>query len=150
MVAKNPTMKIPMLEDDGEVIFDSRVIYRYLNDKFAYPSLSWEKENQLTLIDAANDSFVELLLLQRSGLDTSEDKMFFNLQRQRVKTTLTHLDALAGKGYFKDWNYPSICLYCLVDWVAFRELHDLSSLVNLLDIVSTNSNRPEVVNTDPR
>ena len=30
---KNPTLKIPMLEDGAQIIFDSNVIYRYLTIK---------------------------------------------------------------------------------------------------------------------
>src|SRR5690625_3587698 len=64
----NPALKIPLLEDDdGQVVYDSRVISRYLAAKRGDAPLSWEDENRLTLIDAANDSGVALLLSQRSG-----------------------------------------------------------------------------------
>lgn len=150
LVERNPTLKIPMLEDEDEVIFDSRVIFRYLSDKFAFPSLSWEQENHLTLIDAANDSLVQMFLLQRSEFDTSEDRMYFKLQRERVDATLHHLNDLAQSGYFSDWNYPSICLYCLVDWVEFRHLHDLTHMPALRDFVANNKERIEVTATNPR
>ena len=62
LAARNPAMKIPMLEDGDAIIFDSRIIYRYLTDKFAFPEPSWEQENHLTVIDAVNDSLVQILL----------------------------------------------------------------------------------------
>jgi glutathione S-transferase len=72
LAAKNPTMKIPMLEDVTDDvtrgIFDSRIIYRYLTDKFDDPLLSWEQENQLTLIDSANDSLVQMFILSNSDI----------------------------------------------------------------------------------
>ena len=146
----NPTLKIPMILDGDTTVFDSRVIYRYLTEKFDYPKPSWEQENHLTLIDAANDSLVNLLILQRSEINTNDDKLYFNLQRERVDSTLQHLNALVENGYFSDWNYPSICLYCLMDWIQFRTLHDLTGLSALLDFHETNNHRIEVTATDPR
>ncbi len=150
LAERNPTLKIPMLEDDNEVIYDSRVIYRYLNEKFDFPRPSWEQENQLTLIDAATDSLVQMLLLERSELDTASDTMYFNLQRERVDATLTHLNGLVEQGHFKNWNYPAICLYCLVDWIEFRTLHDLSEQTALLQFKLDNCQRIETTATDPR
>ena len=40
LASMNPTLKIPMIEDDGKVIYDSRVIFRYLSDKFSEKALS--------------------------------------------------------------------------------------------------------------
>ncbi|GAA0859672.1 hypothetical protein GCM10009114_34020 [Aliiglaciecola litoralis] len=150
LAERNPTLKIPMIEDDETVIFDSRVIFRYLSDKYQFPSLSWEQENQLTLIDAATDSLVQMLLLGRSDIDTSEDKMYFKLQRERVNSTLSHLNELVTQGHFSDWNYPSICLYSLVDWIEFRTLHDLQQMPDLLAFHNANHQRIEVTATDPR
>ena len=58
----NPALKIPMLIDDNQEVYDSRVIARYLSEKQGMVPLTWDQENQLTLIDAANDSAVILLL----------------------------------------------------------------------------------------
>lgn len=150
LAERNPTLKIPMIEDDANVIFDSRVIYRYLTEKFDYPVPSWEQENQLTLIDAATDSLVQMLLLGRSEIDTSEDKMYFKLQRERVESTLSHLNDLVSQGTFEDWNYPSICLYSLIDWIEFRTLHDLNNMADLRAFRDSNSQRIEATATDPR
>ncbi len=150
LAEKNPTLKIPMLEDDEQVVYDSRVIYRYLTEKFDYPRPSWEQENQLTLIDAATDSLVQMLLLDRSEFDTGSDIMYFNLQRERVEKTLTHLNDMVESGAFANWNYPAICLYCLIDWVEFRTLHDLSGQTALLEFKLNNSERIEISATDPR
>lgn len=150
LAEKNPTLKIPMLEDDEQVLYDSRVIYRYLTEKFDYPRPSWEQENQLTLIDAATDSLVQMLLLDRSEFDTGSDIMYFNLQRERVEKTLTHLNDMVKSGDFDNWNYPAICLYCLIDWVEFRTLHDLTDQTALLEFKLNNSERIEITATDPR
>lgn len=150
LAKRNPTLKIPMIEDESNIIFDSRVVFRYLTQKLDYPVLSWEQENQLTLIDAATDSLVQMLLIGRSEIDTSEDKMYFKLQRERVESTLSYLNELVGQGVFDDWNYPSICLFSLVDWIEFRTLHDLNNMANLRGFHDKNCQRIEATATDPR
>lgn len=146
----NPALKIPMLQDDGQSIFDSRVIARYLCGKFGEASLSWERENLLTLIDAANDSFVTLLLSKRSGLDINQDALFYNLQHERIRTTLKELAKRVEKGEFSAWDYPAMCLYCLIDWVDFRKIIDFTGLDALLDFRESHREQVMVKATDPR
>ena len=154
LAAKNPTMKIPMLEDVTNdvtrVIFDSRIIYRYLTDKFDDPLLSWEQENQLTLIDSANDSLVQMFILSNSDIQPDEDKLYFKLQKERVNAVLVHLNDMVANQQFASWNYPAVCLYCLVDWIEFRNLHNMQGLTDLLAFHDDNAQRIEVTATDPR
>lgn len=150
LIRLNPTRKVPMLEDNGTVIFDSGVIYRYLVATHGLPALTWLEENNLTTINAANDSLVELLLCQRSGFDTNDDRLFFNLQRERVQATLAILDQKVADGEFANWNYVAQSLYCLVDWAAFRQLADLTPFANLQGFLATHAQRAEITSTDPR
>ncbi|WP_336365670.1 glutathione S-transferase family protein [Marinobacter sp. C2H3] len=146
----NPALKIPMLEDDGQALFDSRIIARYLSARQNLDPLTWDQENQLTLIDAANDSAVALLLSKRSGLNIDEDVLYFNLQRERIMTTLRTLAAQVDDGQFDAWNYPAICLYCLVDWLDFRGLVDFSEAASLIAFRDQRRDNPWVAQTDPR
>jgi len=154
LVKDNPTLKVPYLIDNEQHILDSRVIYRYLAQKFAQPTLSWDEENLLTLIDAANDSFVTLFLLKRSGLDNQQDLLFFNLQNERVATVVKLLNDTVEKGDFKEWNYPSICLFCLLDWANLRELYPFEKYDGLVEFVKNINAKPELAavlaETDPR
>lgn len=151
----NPALKVPMLEDRGQAIFDSRVIARYLlqsglgGPAIPHP-LSWEQENLLTLIDAANDSFVTLLLSKRSGLDIDQDTLFYNLQHERIRMTFSELAKRVRQGEFEDWHYPSICLFCLVDWVDYRKIADFAGVEDLLAFRDGNRMQPMVGETDPR
>lgn len=147
---QNPALRIPVLQDGDLTLFDSRVIARYLSQKFELPALTWAEENLLTVIDAANDAYVVLFQAKRSGLDIEQDSMLFNLQRERVEKTLGELADQVSAGAFGTWNYPAICLYCLVDWVAFRELHDFAGLQVLVDFRDRNRQQPAVAETDPR
>jgi glutathione S-transferase len=146
----NPAQKVPALIDEEQCIYDSRVIFRYLSDKFQQPSLTWRQENLLTIIDAANDSLISLFLLKRSGLDTSEDLFFFNLQHERVEKTFLALEQSVNNGEFEQWHYPAICLYCLLDWVALRQVYDFTHLVSLIEFQRVNANHVGITETAPR
>lgn len=147
----NPALKIPVLESEGQEIYDSRIIARYISAKQGADPLTWDQQNQLTLIDGANDSAVILLLARRSGLDVdSPGVLFFDLQRERVLTTLRTLAAQVEDGQFEAWNYPAICLYCLVDWLEFRDLVDFSGVESLLAFRNSRTSLPWIAETDPR
>ncbi len=150
LAQKNPTLKIPMLEDESQTIFDSRVIFRYLSEKLAYPSISWQQENQLTLIDSANDSLMQIFILAKSDILPDDEKLFFKLQKERVNAVLKELNELAQQQHFANWNYPAISLFCLIDWIEFRKLHNLQGLTALLDFHQENIQRIEATATDPR
>ncbi|GGE51933.1 glutathione S-transferase [Streptosporangium jomthongense] len=147
----NPALKIPVLESDGQEIYDSRIISRYISAKQGRDPLTWDQQNQLTLIDGANDSAVILLLARRSGLDVdTPGVMFFDLQRERIMTTLRTLAAQVEDGQFEEWNYPAICLYCLVDWLDFRDLVDFTGIESLIAFRDSHKSHPWVAETDPR
>ncbi len=148
--AKNPTLKVPFLLDDELSIFDSRVIFRYISDKFELTGLSWRQENSLTLIDSVNDSLVNMFILANSDLDTSANNLFFKLQRQRTDTVLSELEKQCCNNDFNEWHYPSICLYCLIDWAMFREMVDFSCYPKLLAFHQAHQQRLDVIASDPR
>lgn len=150
LLALNPTLKIPMLQDNDEIIFDSNVIYRYLAAKMGLAALSWYQENQLTLINAVNDSLVSLFLCTRSGLNTNEDRLFFNAQKERIAASMFVLEQQAANQEFANWHYPAIALYCLLDWVIFRELLDLEDYPALLAFHAANQQQAGAVVSDPR
>ena len=146
----NPALKIPMLIDNDQSIYDSRVIARYLSQKMGFAEPSWDQENQLTLIDAANDSMVTIALSKKSGLATDSDIMFYGLQHERIERSIDALSDMAAAGAFDDWHYPSICLYCLIDWAEMRELFDFSDNAPLLELKDRFKDKPMVDKTDPR
>jgi glutathione S-transferase len=76
--------------------------------------------------------------------------MFYNLQRERIMTTLRTLAAMVEDGQFETWNYPAICLYCMVDWLDFRDLVDFTGVEGLLAFRDSRKDYPWVAETDPR
>ncbi|MCH2055281.1 MAG: glutathione S-transferase [Thalassotalea sp.] len=147
---KTPALKVPFLTDGDMSIYDSRVIFRYLAEKFGQPAMTWHQENTLTLIDAANDALVTLMMGKRSELDTNQDVMLFSFQHERLALVFQQLEDKAAAGEFGNWDYSSICLYCLLDWVLFRALLPLDKYPALLAFVEAEITRPGISETDPR
>lgn len=146
----NPANKVPLLKDGECTVLDSRVIFNYLSDKLSLKPLTWQQQNLLTVIDAANDSLVVLMYGRRSGLPVNEDFMYFNLQHERIKSVFASLNNDVSKGIFDEWQYPSICLFCLIDWVMFRDVIDLSQYQHLLSFHHKMQQMPGIAETDPR
>ncbi|CAH9049638.1 hypothetical protein PSECIP111854_00284 [Pseudoalteromonas sp. CIP111854] len=150
LIAHNPARKIPFLIDNTNTICDSGAIYRYLISQFQLTHMSCWQENQLTNINACNDSLVELLICERSGFDTQADQLFFNLQRERVEAVLSDLNEQCVKSDFLNCDYLKISLYCLLDWIVFRSLTDLSSFAALVQFCEAHANLPGSTSSDPR
>jgi len=129
---------------------DTDVIYRYLTEKYEQPKLTWAQENLLTLIDSVNDALVSTLLLQRSNIDTMQEGLFFNLQRERVEMVFKTLDEEVGKGMFNQWHYPAICLWCLLDWTEFRALAQWQQYPKLSQFYNKHASLTVLAETDPR
>lgn len=146
----NPTMKVPMLEHDGQMLFDSRVIFRYLSQSVLEHPLTWPQENALTLIDSANDTLVQMFILSRSELDVTEDKLYFRVQRERLAELFAELEKQVAAGDYKQWQYPAICLYCLLDWALFRGVYSLEPYPELQAFYQQHQQRQDVQETDPR
>ena len=146
----NPAKKIPVLKDGDKTIFDSRIIFNYLNKKLNNPELTWQQENLLTLIDAANDSLVSMFICKNSALPVESDVLFFNLQRERVEAVLIALNEAAVNGDFANWQYPEVCLFCLLDWVEFRQLTPWRQHQGLVDFYQRAQTQKGVKETDPR
>jgi len=147
---KNPTLKIPMLQDGEQAIYDSRVIYRYLADKAGDLPLSWQQENAMTVIDAANDAFIILLMLKRSGVANDADFLLQKLTYERTASTLGSIADYLEQGLFANWDYPSICLFTLLDWIDFRGLYDLSTTPAFVEFHSKHKSTALAKATDPR
>lgn len=150
LTSNNPANKVPLLKDGDNTILDSRIIFNYLSEKLVLKPLNWKQQNLLTVIDAANDSLVVLMYGRRSGLPVDEDFMYYNLQHERIDSVFVSLNNDVKNGFFDEWKYPSICLYCLIDWVLFRDVIDLTLYKNLLSFHQKMKNMPSITETDPR
>lgn len=146
----SPARKIPLLQLGKDTIYDSRIIFNFLNHKLGREELTLEDENTLSLIDEANQAYVHLFMLSKSGIDTHQDSFYFNLQRERINNLLLHFEGMVSAGHFQHWNYPAICLYCLLDWIEFRHLETLENTPALLEFRNQHQQHEHVLSTDPR
>ncbi|MFN8370365.1 MAG: glutathione S-transferase family protein [Bacteriovoracaceae bacterium] len=143
----NPINKIPVLKDEknGQVVFDSRIIFNYILAQESLNKLTIDEENILSLIDGMQDSTVNLFMIKRSGIDITIDNSFFNRQRNRVEEILNHLTPWVESN--PEWNYLTMSLYSLLDWGQFREMLNLKNRKAYLDFFQAHSNREEVLKT---
>lgn len=150
----NPTLKIPMFEDEKlegtNVLYDSGLVYRFLVEQYGFEALSFAEQNYLAVIDACNESLVNMMIMRRSGIDTTEDKLYFNIQRERQQVSFDLLEQEVGKGTFANWNYLAISLLVLVEWARFRELFDFANYPNLTAFVAQNQQQTGVQETAPK
>lgn len=151
LLSKSPTLKVPFLEDGGQVIWDSRVIFNYLQKtKGCQAPLTWDQENLMTCIDDLCDTLVQLLLTKRSEVMVPAGSPLAISHGDRIKNIMPYLEKNTELGAFDSWNFLSMCLYSTLDWVLFRDLTDFSQFPRLVDFHKANSARAIVKATDPR
>lgn len=149
----NPTLKIPMFEDVSNpnlpILLDSNLAYEYISELLDIPALDWSQKNDLALINSCNDSLVNMMILTRSGVDTRDDKLYFNIQRERCASTFHYFNKKIRDGKLQDWNYITISLLVLIEWAGFRNLFDFSSHESILTFVEENQHHVGVSETAP-
>lgn len=143
----NPINKIPVLIDGENIVWDSRVIFNYLN-KDRTP-LTIAEENILSAIDSAIDANVVRLLSKRSHLDIDGDYMIFKRNKLRTDQILDFLKpTLKNYAVSKKFDFISISLFCFLDWVTFRVLHDLSGRSEIVDFMNAFKDLPSIKQTE--
>ena len=150
LISHSPARKIPFLTDGSTTLADSGLIARYISEQHQLPIMSWQQANILVQLDACNDSLIELLLCHRSGFDTKADKLFFNLQYERIAALFIYLNEQCMTDEFLDCCYLKISLYCLLDWIIFRDLYDLSDFPALQAFHQLQEKLPGASETNPR
>lgn len=146
----SPLLKIPILEFDKQILWDSRVIFNFLCQKGYHGPLTLNEENHLTAISDVSDSFVQKLLGLRSQLTLPVGTPIEISHRERIENTLNYLESQTQSGAFQTWNFVSISLYCLVDWIQFRDLANLTSFASLRAFTELHKTQPRISQTDPR
>jgi glutathione S-transferase len=146
----SPLLKIPVLQDGTQVVYDSRVIFNYLARASAQPPLNWDQENLLTVMDEMAQSLLTVLLARRSEIILSADTPLGLSHTERISHTLEFLESQVDQGRFADWNFVSQTLYCYADWIVFRDLAPMRAESSLRSFLDVHRERPFVADTDPR
>lgn len=128
----NPIRKLPTLADEDIIIFDSHVIYEHLCKKLGLAETTIDDYNLINAMDAVTDSLIIIMQSKLSDIEIDTNKLIYKLQLERIPECLNWLNQQAEAGKFDSWHYPTICLICLLDWIDFRELYDVSGYTALL------------------
>lgn len=146
----SPLLKIPILIIDEQTLWDSRVIFNELCRRQFHRPLNLNEENLITAMSDLSDSLVQTLLAQRSNISFPPDSPLDVSHRERIVNTLGFLNEQVQAGQFATWNFPSMCLFTLIDWIDFRQLAPLAPFPLLVQFRDQNRHQPRVESTDPR
>ncbi|MEM9049990.1 MAG: glutathione S-transferase [Pseudomonadota bacterium] len=125
-VAFNPLGKIPCLErPDGPALYDSRVICRFLNDRFAAglypdPPRVWETLTLEAMADGIMDAAVLMRYERFVRPDDQQMEAFVEAQWQKITRALTALEA-GWMGYLAaPPDMAQLGLACALGYLDFR------------------------------
>lgn len=130
----SPINKIPILMDGDQKIFDSRVIFNYINQKHQLSQLTIAEENILTAIHTCIEVSVSLFLLQKGG-EVNAANWYIQRQRERIPECLNFILPWVkslNASHAKDWNYLSMALYSYLDWAQSRQLIQIEKFPEML------------------
>jgi glutathione S-transferase len=146
----SPFNQLPILFDGDQPIYDSRVMFNYLTKKNNWKPLSIEEENILSAIDTTLSSAVNLFSLKKGGVDiNSGTNYFIERQKERLPSLLNHLTPWAEtQDPKKDWNFLTMSLYSLLNWMEFRQVYDVNKHLELKSFMKRFENCPGVLETD--
>jgi glutathione S-transferase len=169
-VAASPIQRVPMLDLGPGApvrhVFESRVIAQLLyglphpppagdppfQDTLLDPSLALLDQNVLSVADAAQDSLVNVFLLEGDGIPAGQSSY---LQRQvtRARGCLDSLEqTYRGKRTLTAGRlaYADVAVLSLLGWIRFRNRLDLALWPGLLAMEAALAERPSLASTRPR
>lgn len=166
LAALNPALKIPILEVDGLVLFDSDLIIDYLfkhhpprADARIDPPLApaprraeqmWEDGKLLATLDALLESAVNLRQLGISGV-LPEHSAYLQRHQVRIQHCLDFLERRASPEGFMPgaFSMADVKLICALDFGEFRDVFTWRGRPNLERLMDGFATRPSVVDTYP-
>jgi len=168
--AASPIRRVPMLElAPGALVrhvFDSRVIASMLfgmphprpageppfQDAMFDPGLALLDENVVSVADAAQDSLVNVFLLENDGI-RAEQAAYLRRQVERGRGCLDWLErTYRGKHTLAPGRlaYADVAVISLLGWIRFRKRMDLAPWTQLLALEAAHAARPSIASTVPR
>ena len=149
---RNPIWKVPCVEIDELLIWDSHTIIDYLHSKYPnHPHALrqptgleiWRERNLVTAADGCVESAINVFYLRKEGVQVNEVP-YLKKQQDRVKSILTWLKSQLHGNYFtteKKLGLSELTFYCILDWLRFREQYAVledETLKGFLDFHSLN------------
>lgn len=170
LVASSPIQRVPMLDLGPGApvrhVFESRVIAQLLlglphrppggdppfQDALLDPSLALLDQNVLSVTDAAQDSLVNVFLLEGDGIGAQQSS-YLQRQATRARGCLDWLErTYRGKRTLVPGRlaYADVAVITLLGWIRFRKRLELASWSELLALEAAHATRPSVASTQPR
>lgn len=158
MRTKNPIWKVPCVEVDGLVLWDSHTILEYLTEKHAgNPKLLrratgaevWREKNLVTAADGCVESAVNLFYLRKDGVDDTK-VAYLVKQNARIASVLAWLKTQLKDNYFtpeKKIGLPELILFCNLDWMRLRNLYPVLEDATLKAFLDHHKTHPSFVAT---
>lgn len=168
--AASPIRRVPMLElRPGALVrhvFDSKVIAGLLygmphprpggeppfQDAMFDPGLALLDENVVSVTDAAQDSLVNVFLLENDGV-RPEQSAYLTRQLDRARGCLDWLERrYQGRRTLAPGRlaYADVVVMTLLGWIRFRKRLDLAPWSELLAMELAHAARPSIASTTPR
>ena len=130
--AVNPLGKIPALDDDGIVLYDSRVVIEYLDAKAgggklipASGAARFETLTRAALMDGIMDAAILVVYEGRMRPDDKYVESFVTYQREKIQRGLEVI--AASMPHYRNGAMPDageIALACVLDYLDFRQQLD--------------------------
>ena len=143
----NPVWKVPCVEIDGEILWDSQIIIDYLTEKYrGHPKLLrvpedselWRERKILNAVNAGVEASVNLGYMLIDGVET-DGLPYLVKQRTRIHSILSWLKKELRQNYFTEQHsigMAELALYCFIDYLRARKIypvHEDSLLQEYLD-----------------
>jgi glutathione S-transferase len=140
----NPINQIPVLIDGDKKIWDSRIIFNYLNLHHKLENIDWDDENNLSAIDGTLNAGVALILMKRSGININDSYMLVNRYKERIESVLDYFRPYVIQEGLTNWNFLTMSIYSFLDWGLYREVINLSGRKEYHEFLKAHSERAVV------
>ena len=162
----NPCGRVPALDDNGRVLFESNVILDYLLTRYPdapgdapTPPLvkslvrddkRWEDSEALVAIETMLNSGLTMLRFGKSS-GVEKDPPYLEREYKRVQSILDWLDQRATpEGFVPGWfSVLDLNLVITVQWVDFRKLFEWRGRPNIDKLVAFHEQRPTIPASHP-
>ena len=162
----NPCGRVPALDDNGHVLFESNVILDYLltqypeapKDAPAPPLVKslvradkrWEDSETLVAIETVLNSGLTMLRFGTAS-GAEKDPPYLAREHKRVQSILDWLDKRAtSEGFVPGWfSVLDLNLIITVQWVDFRKLFEWRGRPNIDKLVVFHENRSTIPASHP-
>jgi len=158
MRAVNPLWKIPAVEIDDTVIFDSRVIVNHLIERYGSDGTlrivapdDPHTHNTITAIDGVLDALINVLYLGRDSV-TPADSSYLTKQGERSRAAMTWLDGRVDDvwlGPARQFGLAELALCTMMGWMRFRDAYPIEQHPNLMRCFEHHDARASLVSTHP-